>query len=168
MNDSVFNDILIKAQNNFFLWQKVFSCLNPPEFVDTYQYLFSKISTKELQSKNHILANQYILSRSPCNSILEYFDNMLSVKNIFAKVALWKIEKTGAIHPHVDSYPYHKTINRYILNINMNLDLCKFKVDSKNIELPIGKPVFFNHLLPHSLENNQQEDVFFLQIDTFK
>lgn len=170
-------DISLFSNLNFdkYRWKKTPSLSNPPEFVDAFQVKISIIDSSVFVNdkptsffKNLILENQKFIEKSNAIYLLDVCRKFLNNFNYLGKVSFWKILKNGEVKEHKDVFSYHKLVDRYILNINMNHDKCKFVVDGKKIISNPGDIIYFDHSLIHSITNRQDEDVYFLAFDTFK
>jgi hypothetical protein len=179
IDKKLIDQIFEKINRSEYKWYLTPSELPIPEFIDCYQYQLTILKSQSFgknlnqPSLNHInqrvLLNNILLSRRSEKLLFDQIRQNVGLEdNPFGKIAIWKILPNGRANNHRDRWPYHYLINRYIFNLNMKNEHCHLEVNDNKINCSPGEICRIDCLDWHKIINNQNETVYFFQIDIFK
>jgi hypothetical protein len=179
IDQTLIDQVFEKIDRSEYKWHLTPSELTEPEFVDCYQYQLTILNSQSFgknsaQPKFHqidqrIRISNILLGQRSEKPLFDQLRQQVGLpNNPFGKIAIWKILPNGRANDHRDQWPYHYLINRYIFNLNMKNEHCHLKVNDNKINCSPGEICQIDCLDWHKIVNDQNETVYFFQIDIFK
>ncbi len=108
----------------------------------------------------------YIGTLNFCNSIRD----QLNEHGPFGKMAIWEVKPFGKIHPHIDSWIYHRNITRYIISASNHSSHEASAIIGGN-PIDINQGLLFNFSPStdaHEFTNNTDRPWHFIAFDYWK
>lgn len=118
---------------------------------------------------SHAIKNNYDYNKNfpTILEFTEYLRIVLNENGPYGRMCIWKLEPTCYLLPHVDNWPYHRNIRRYIFIVSDHgIDDALVKISGVNIPISQGTLFQFHpHNEMHEFVNNSSKNFYFLGFD---